>query len=116
MEEEENNNINNRFKGLISLIINCTSKNIMCPIICKENDIFVYVECSFYEKYPQFKDTENYFLVNGNKVNKHRTLKENGIKDRDIILLNIIDDEDANDNLNGNKKNIENKQYNLNKI
>ena len=61
MEEEENNNINNRFKGLISLIINCTSKNIMCPIICKENDIFVYVECSFYEKYPQFKDPKIIF-------------------------------------------------------
>ena len=114
-EEEENNNINKRFKGLISLIFNCTAKNILCSIICKENDIFVNVECSFYEKYPQFKDTENYFLVNGNKVNKYRTLKENGIKDNDIILINIIDDEDIKENLNGNYKNIENREYDLNK-
>ena len=119
MEEGEQNNLTrpNSYKGLLSVIINCIEKNILCPVICKDNDIFVYVECSFYEKYPEFKDTENYFLVNGNKINKYRTLKENGIKDCDIILLNIIENDDSDQNIQEtNKNNIEHIGYKDKKI
>ena len=118
MEEEDNNNLknNNSYKGLISVIINCIDKNILCPIICKADDIFVYVECSFYEKYPDYKDTENYFLVNGNKINKYRTLKENGIKDCDIILLNIIENDNSNQNIKETNKKNEHIEYQDKKI
>ena len=53
----------------------------------KETDNFAKLEASLYENYPQLKETENYFLVNGMKVNKHRTLEDNKIKDNDIITL-----------------------------
>ena len=42
-----------------------------------------------YEKYPNYKDTENYFLVNGNRINRNRTLEENKIKNNDILTLLI---------------------------
>ena len=45
-----------------------------------------------YEKYPKYKDTENYFLVNGKKLNRNRTLEENNIKNNDKIILNTIDE------------------------
>ena len=42
-----------------------------------------------YNKYPKYTDTENYFLVSGKKVNKHKTLENNNIKNNDIITLYI---------------------------
>ena len=42
-----------------------------------------------YNKYPKYTDTENYFLVGGIKVNRHKTLKNNNIKNNDIITLYI---------------------------
>ena len=58
----------------------------------KRTDNFTKIESSLYENYPKYKDTENYFLVNGKKVNRHRTLEENKINDNDILTLGIIDE------------------------
>ena len=33
---------------------------------------------------------ENYFVVNGNKINRFKNLIENNIKNSDIITLNTI--------------------------
>ena len=57
----------------------------------KVSDVFTKIETILYEKYPAYKDTENYFLNNGRRVNRHRTLDENNIKNNDTITLNIID-------------------------
>ena len=61
-------------------------------IVAKNTDNFAKLETSLYEKYPNYKDTENYFLVNGKKLNRHRTLEENKIKDNDILTLGVIDE------------------------
>jgi len=58
----------------------------------KKTDIFSKLETSLYEYYPQFKETENYFLVNGKKLNRHKTLEENKINDNDTLTLGIIDE------------------------
>ena len=42
-----------------------------------------------YKKYPKYTETENYFLVNGNRVNRHKTLEKNNIKNNGIITLYI---------------------------
>jgi len=61
-------------------------------IVAKNTDNFAKLETSLYEKYPKYKDTENYFLVNGKKLNRHRTLEENKINDNDILTLGVIDE------------------------
>jgi hypothetical protein len=58
----------------------------------KKTDNFSKLENSLYEKYHQYRDTENYFLVNGKKLNKHRSLEDNKIKDNDILTLGVIDE------------------------
>jgi hypothetical protein len=40
-----------------------------------------------YDEYPEYIESENYFLVNGKKVNKYKTLEYNKIKNNDIIML-----------------------------
>ena len=60
--------------------------------VAKNTDIFAKLEGSLYEKYPKYKETENYFLVNGKKLNRHKTLDENKIKDNDILTVGIFDE------------------------
>ena len=47
------------------------------------------MEDILYEQYPEYRDTENYFICNGKKINKFRNLGENDIKDGNIIILEI---------------------------
>lgn len=75
-------------KKLISVIFQSKTGDIHCSIICKETDIFSNVELLLYERYPQYKNSEQYFISNGIKINRYKTLKENGIKDSNIIILN----------------------------
>ena len=60
-------------------------------IICKESDLFCYVEKELYENNKYYYEIVNYFTVNGNKIMNLKSLKENGIKNNDIIILNILD-------------------------
>ena len=59
-------------------------------IICKNTDIFNNIEKRLYEDYEEYYDTENYFTVNGKKINKCKNLEENNIHNNDAIILNII--------------------------
>ena len=42
-----------------------------------------------YDKYPKYIEFENYFLVNGNRINKQKTLEQNKIKNNDILTLQM---------------------------
>ena len=59
-------------------------------IICKNTDIFNTIEKKLYEDYEEYYDTENYFTINGRKIQKCKNLEENNIHDNDAIILNII--------------------------
>ena len=60
---------------------------------CKNTDLFVKLEEKLNNDYPQLKDKETYFLVNGNRIKRFKTLDENHIKSNDIINLFLIDNE-----------------------
>ena len=60
-------------------------------IICKNTEIFKMIEKKLYEDYKKYYDTENYFTFNGKTVDKLKTLKENGIKNNDVIVINVYD-------------------------
>ena len=74
---------------LISIQFISCNQDIDFSIITKNSDEFSKIEKILYDKYPKYKDSENYFLVNGNKINRHRTLEENKIRDNDILTLEI---------------------------
>ena len=61
-------------------------------IICKKTDKFNIIENKLYEAYPELRQTENTFLFNGYIINKAKTIEENGIRNNDKILLQLIDD------------------------
>ena len=61
--------------------------------ICKNTLQFTVLENMFYNEYPQYRENSNshYFVVNGQTVNKFKTLDENKIKNSDIISLFTIE-------------------------
>ena len=72
---------------LMTVIIMSGDQKIHYSIICKNTEKFTTIEHKLYEKYPEYLESENYFLINGNKVNKYKSLDENKIKNSDIISM-----------------------------
>jgi aspartate carbamoyltransferase regulatory subunit len=72
---------------LMSIIIVSNDQKIHYSIICKNSQKFTKIEENLYERHPEYIESENFFLVNGNKINKYKSLEENNIKNSDIITL-----------------------------
>jgi len=76
-----------KYEKLISIIIITEDKNILNSIICKDTDKFKDIEYKIYKKNPKYSNTNNYFILNNHRININKSLKENNIKDNDIIIL-----------------------------
>ena len=75
---------------LISLIIISTDENILYSTICKNSVKFHKIENEFYKKYSQYSSPKNNFFIKvkgGKSINKLKSLKDNGINNRDVIIL-----------------------------
>ena len=72
---------------LISIIFISFDESIVFPILCKNTDIFSFIEKKFYEKYSEYKNLDNDFLLNGKRINGNISIDENNIKNNDIITI-----------------------------
>jgi vacuolar-type H+-ATPase subunit I/STV1 len=79
---------------LMTVIFISDDQKIHYSFICKNTDKFNRLENILYnvEEYKSYLQSENYFLLNGKKINKYLTLEENGIKNSDIITLMKYED------------------------
>ena len=91
LKEEEIQEMKSRYpfeilKGekLMSVIFMSSNQEIHYSIICKDSDKFTSVENLLYDEFPRFRETENFFLSNGNKINKNGS----------IIILNQLNDDE----------------------
>ena len=82
----------NQGEKLISVKFISVDQIINTTVVAKNTDIFARLEEKLYNKYPNYKDTENYFVANGDIINRNRTLEENKIKNNDVITLMLIED------------------------
>ena len=91
--KNEKNNINRKenAKEIITIYINSSDQLLNCKIRCKCTDRFNKIVNIILEKEPEFIEKVDYFICNGNKVNEYKSLKDNGIKDGNVVLLNVID-------------------------
>ena len=83
--------INNEDEEEISAIIKSSDQSIKFPFICKKSDKFKDLEQEIYEKYPDLKNKEHYYLCNGTIIDSEKTIEQNKIKDNDQIFYNIND-------------------------
>ena len=61
-------------------------------LMCKNVDLFVRLEERLYEDFPQFKEYETYFEVNGKRIKRFKTIEQNNIKTNDVINIFTIDE------------------------
>ena len=71
----------------ITVVFISVGRDVKCPIKCKSKQMFWEIENLFYEKFPQYKKNNNYFLAAGNVVGTYKTLEENEIRDGSTILV-----------------------------
>ena len=86
-------NEENLLEGESLIIINFKSydKHINHTIKCKNVTEFKDIEAKLYEKYPDYTGDLNYFMHNGNRINRYKTLADNGIPGYTIILEKLED-------------------------
>ena len=73
---------------LISIIFTSVDQNTHYSLICKNTDTINKLETELYTEYPDYIETENYFLCKGKIINKFHTFEMNNIKNGDVIILN----------------------------
>ena len=81
-------NINPGEKIIAALFVSSDQK-IQYAIACKNTTPFVRLEEKLYEEYPEYKETNNYFIHNGLVIKRFKTIEENQIKKGKPIILNI---------------------------
>ena len=79
---------------LMSIIFISVDQKIHHSVICKNTDIFAKIENKLYDDMPEYRDTNNFFMIGSRVINKYRSLEENNIHNSDIILLKQYDEED----------------------
>ena len=92
--KNDNNKITTLKSGekIIAIFFTSNLKDIHMPIPCKNTDTFAKIEEKIYNEYAEYKDYNTYLTVNGNVIKRFKTLEENGIKDGNIIIVNIYDE------------------------
>jgi len=73
---------------LMSIIFSSVGQNIHYSIVCKNTDDLNKLERELYREYPQFSETDNYFICKGKVINKFHSFESNHIKNGDVILVN----------------------------
>ena len=77
---------------LMTIIFISLDENIHYSFICKNTDKFNKIENLLYEKYPEYLESQNYFTINGNKINRFKTIEENKINNSDVVILNKFEE------------------------
>ena len=77
---------------LMSINFISEDKKFISSIICKNSDEFYKIEGQLYKNHSEYFKNKISFTFNGKKINRYKTLEQNGIKNDDVIIMKEIDD------------------------
>ena len=80
-------NVINPGEKIIAALFISSDQKIQYAISCKNTTPFVRIEEKLYEEYPEYKETDNYFLHGGAVIKRFKTVEENHIKSGKAIIL-----------------------------
>ena len=86
----QSNDINNKpvnFNDIMVINFYSLDQNINYGIKCLKTDTFAEVEEKLYQKYPDYRNTNNNFIAKGGIVLRFKKIFENGIIDGDRVQL-----------------------------
>ena len=72
---------------MIALNFISSDQKIHFAVPCLKKDLFIDVEKKLYDKFPEYKGTNNTFIFGGKTILKFKTIKENGLESGIPILL-----------------------------
>ena len=75
----------------IAIIFTSVDQKIHFSIICKNTDTINKLEAELYREYPQFSETDNYFMCKGKVLNKFHPFESDNIKNGDVIIVDKRD-------------------------
>ena len=84
---QNKNNINVNYNDIIYIHFISTDQNINCAIKCLKTDTFAEVEEKLYQKYSEYRETNNNFIAKGGVILRFKKIYENNIQDGDKIQL-----------------------------
>ena len=85
----QNNNLNKSRYGRDEMMcVNFISldQKIQYAIPCTGDDIFAEIEEKLYKKFPQYRETNNYFLSNGKQILRFKTISQNNIGGFPVVM------------------------------
>ena len=62
---------------------------IRCGISCLAEDTFADIEEKLYQRFNEYRDTNNILLFKGNQILRFKKVRENNIRDGDTIQVVI---------------------------
>ena len=78
------------YDDILSIHFISLDQNINCAIKCLKTDTFAEVEEKLYQKYGEYRETNNNFTANGRIILRFKSISDNHIKDGDKVqLINI---------------------------
>ena len=78
------------FDDIIVVHFISMDQKINCALKCLKTDTFAEVEEKLYQKYDEFRETNNNFIANGKMILRFKKISDNNIHDGDKIqLINI---------------------------
>ena len=74
---------------ILVIYFNRTGKQILekPKYSCKNTELFVRLEERFYKEFPEFKEYDLSFIVNGKRIKRFKTIEENQIRNNDTINI-----------------------------
>ena len=93
MQQLHNINLNNNQNIQINLsdvkVVNfiTTDHSLFYGVSCSGNDTFAVAEEKLYKEYPEYRETNNTFLANGNEILRFKTINENKISSGKPVML-----------------------------
>ena len=87
LQLQNNDNINVNYKDILYVHFISTDQNINCAIKCLKTDTFAAVEEKLYQKYEEYRETNNNFYAKGKVILRFKKICENHIEDGDKIQL-----------------------------
>ena len=87
LSSNTNNELFNR-KDITCVNFKSMDQKIDLSIPCIKTDIFAQIEEKLYKEYPEYRETNNYFIANGKQILRFKTIEDNKIGNGLPVILN----------------------------
>ena len=80
-------NIEGKEENDMCIIFKTIDQKINIALPCSSESLFAEIEKKLLDIYPEYKDKDKFYITNGRKVLRFQSIKNNKIKDSDIMIL-----------------------------